>query len=140
MEAKKSWHMEVPRLRVESKLQLPAYTTATATWDPSFTCNLYHSSRQIQILNPLSKAKDQTHIFMDTSWIRFYCATMGTLAQSVLFACAFFFLPSLVFASFSLFFLFIFLFSHCTARGSSYPYMYTLHFSPHPLFCCNMSI
>ena len=29
------WHMEVPRLRVELELQLPAYTTATATQDPS---------------------------------------------------------------------------------------------------------
>ena len=29
------WHMEVPRLGVESELQLPAYTTATATQDPS---------------------------------------------------------------------------------------------------------
>ena len=38
-------------------------------------------------------------------------------------------------------FLFIY-FSHCTARGSGYPYMYTLqlHFFPHPFFCCNMSI
>ena len=27
-------HMEVPRLGVESDLQLPAYTTATATLDP----------------------------------------------------------------------------------------------------------
>jgi len=27
--------MEVPRLRVESELQLPTYTTATATRDPS---------------------------------------------------------------------------------------------------------
>ena len=27
------WHMEVPRLRVESELPLPAYTTATATRD-----------------------------------------------------------------------------------------------------------
>ena len=25
------WHMEVPSLGVESELQLPAYTTATAT-------------------------------------------------------------------------------------------------------------
>ena len=39
------------------------------------------------------------------------------------------------------FILFLF-FSHCTARGSSYPYMYTLQlqFFPHPLFCCNMNI
>ena len=27
-------HMEVPRLGVESELQLPAYTTVTATQDP----------------------------------------------------------------------------------------------------------
>ena len=30
-----TWHMEVSRLGVESELQLPAYTTATATWDMS---------------------------------------------------------------------------------------------------------
>ena len=29
------WHMEVPRLEVESELQLPAHTTATATQDPT---------------------------------------------------------------------------------------------------------
>ena len=29
------WHMEVPRLGVESERQLPAYATATATSDPS---------------------------------------------------------------------------------------------------------
>ena len=29
------WHMEVPRLGVKSELQLPAYTTATATLDLS---------------------------------------------------------------------------------------------------------
>ena len=28
-------HMEVPRLGVESELLPPAYTRATATWDPS---------------------------------------------------------------------------------------------------------
>jgi len=37
------------------------------------------------------------------------------------------------------YFIFFLLFSHCTARGSGYPYMYTLQlqFSPHPFFCCN---
>ena len=34
------WHMEVPRLGVELELQLPAYTTATATQDLSCICNL----------------------------------------------------------------------------------------------------
>ena len=33
-------HMEVPRLGVESELQLPAYTTATAAQDPSRVCDL----------------------------------------------------------------------------------------------------
>ena len=31
------WHMHILRLGVESELQLPAYTTATATWDSSYT-------------------------------------------------------------------------------------------------------
>ena len=31
------WHMEVPRLGAELELQLPAYTTATATPDPQLT-------------------------------------------------------------------------------------------------------
>ena len=61
------WHMEVPRLGVELELQLPAYTTATGTWDLSHICNLHHSSWLCQIINPLSKARDQTHILMDTS-------------------------------------------------------------------------
>ena len=37
-------HMEVPRLGAGSELQLPAYTTATATPDSSCVCNLYHRS------------------------------------------------------------------------------------------------
>ena len=36
-------HMEVPRLGVQSELQLPAYTPATATGDPSHICDLHHS-------------------------------------------------------------------------------------------------
>ena len=50
--------MEGPRLGVESELLLPAYTTATATRDPSHMCNLPHSSWQRQILNPPSKVRD----------------------------------------------------------------------------------
>ena len=34
-------HMEVPRLGVESELQLLTYATATAMWDPSCICNLH---------------------------------------------------------------------------------------------------
>ena len=59
-------HMEVPRLGVESELQLPAYTTAAATQDWSRVCDLHHSSWQCQILNPLIEAKDRTCILMET--------------------------------------------------------------------------
>ena len=57
------WHVEVPRLGVESELQLLAYTTVTS--DPSHTDNLHCSSQQRQILNPLREAGDQ----MASSWM-----------------------------------------------------------------------
>ena len=41
-----------------------ANATATATQDSSNVCDLYHSSWQHQILNPLSEAKDRTLILM----------------------------------------------------------------------------
>ena len=44
----------------------PAYTTATAMPDLSHVCDLYHSSGQLQIFNPLREAKDRTYILMDT--------------------------------------------------------------------------
>ena len=43
---------------VQSELQPPAYTTATAIQDPSHIYGLHHSSQQRRILNPLSKARD----------------------------------------------------------------------------------
>ena len=58
--------MEVSGLGVELELQLPAYTTATATLDPSRTCDLRYSLQQCWILNPLSKVKDRTHILRET--------------------------------------------------------------------------
>ena len=63
--------MEVPRLGVQSELQLPAYTTATATQDLSHVCELHHSSWQCQMPNSLSEARDRTHILLDPSWIHF---------------------------------------------------------------------
>ena len=70
--------MDIPRLGVEWELELPAYTTATAMPDPSCICDLNHSSWQRQILNPLIEAKDQTHILLYTSRIRYCWATVGT--------------------------------------------------------------
>ena len=72
------WPMEVPRPGVKSEMQLPAYTTATATQDPSRICDLDHSSWQCGILKPLSKARDWTRILMDTSWVHYCWATKGT--------------------------------------------------------------
>ena len=46
--------MEVPRLGIESELQLGAYTTATATPDLSSVFN-QHSSRQCQIILPTDR-------------------------------------------------------------------------------------
>ena len=66
-------HMEVPRLGVESELQLPAYATATATQGPSRVCSLYHSSWQCQIPDPLREAGEGTHIRMATGQICFRC-------------------------------------------------------------------
>ena len=54
--------MEFPRLGVQRKLQLLAYTRATAMWDLCCICDLQHSSWQHQILNPLSENRDQTCI------------------------------------------------------------------------------
>ena len=72
-------HMEVPRLGVEPELQPLACATATARWDPSCVCDLHHSSQQCWIPDPLSEARDRTHILMDTSRILFHCVTTGTL-------------------------------------------------------------
>ena len=72
--------MEVPKLGFESELQLPAYTTATATLDLSCVCELNHRPWQHWILNTLNKARDFTRILKDTSQIHFCCATMGTFS------------------------------------------------------------
>ena len=50
--------LEVPRLVVESELQLPAYATASAMRDPSQVYDLHHSSQQDWTPNPLSKTGD----------------------------------------------------------------------------------
>ena len=72
-------HMEVPRLGVESELQLPAYTPDTAMPDPSYICHPHCSVQQCRIPNPLSTAKDQTRILKETKDGFLTCsATMGS--------------------------------------------------------------
>ena len=80
-------HTEIPRLGVQSELQLPAYTTATATQDPSHFCNLHHSSQQCQSLNPLCEARDQTCNLIVPRRIRFHCATVGTPIHILVVLC-----------------------------------------------------
>ena len=57
--------MEVPGLRVELELQLPAY--ATAMPDPSHVFDLHCCLQQHRILTPLNKARHLTRVLMDTS-------------------------------------------------------------------------
>ena len=71
-------HMEAPRWGVEEELPLPAYTTATATPDPSRICDPYHSPWQHWTDNPLNKARDRTRVLMGTNHIPFSWATVGT--------------------------------------------------------------
>ena len=79
-------HREVPRLGVELELQLPAYTAATAMWDPRHIFHLQHSSWQHRILNPLSEARDRTRDLMVPSWNCFCCAMMGTPPPYLLYS------------------------------------------------------
>ena len=72
-------HMEVPVLGVESGCRWSAYihhnhinTTSKPHLSPT------HGSGKHQILNPLSKARDQTSVLMDTSRPCYHWATTGT--------------------------------------------------------------
>ena len=58
-------HMEAPGIGVKSELQLPVYTMGIAMQGPSCIFELLHSSRQHQTLNPLSEARDRSHILTD---------------------------------------------------------------------------
>ena len=63
------WHLEASGLQVRLEWQPPAYTTASATPDPSRICDLNCSLEQHQILNPRTEARDRTHTLTDTSWV-----------------------------------------------------------------------
>ena len=54
--------------------------TATAMWDPSRNCDLHYSSWQHRTLNPLSKARDQTWVLMDTSCV---CSLLSYVGNSL---------------------------------------------------------
>ena len=71
-------HMAVPSLGVQLELQLLAYTRATATQDLSHVYDLYNSSGQCQVFNPLSEARDWTLNLMSPTQIHFQCAMTGT--------------------------------------------------------------
>ena len=76
-------HMEVSRLGIELELQPLAYARATATPDRILALGLHPSSQQHQILNPLSKARNQTRNPTVPSRICFCCAMTGTPKCSV---------------------------------------------------------
>ena len=62
------WHIEVPRLRVQSELQLLAYTTATAMRDPSHIHNLHHSSRHCWIPERGQGSNPHPHGYLSDSF------------------------------------------------------------------------
>ena len=74
-------HMEVLGLGVELELQLHIYTIATAMPDPRHICNLHLSLQQWWILNPLSKARDQTQFL----WILVRLLTYWTTTRTPCF-------------------------------------------------------
>ena len=54
----------------QARGRIRAYATAIAMWwDPTCIYDLHHSSWQLQNLNPLSGARDRTHILMDASQV-----------------------------------------------------------------------
>ena len=70
--------------KVWLELQLPAYATAMAMLDPSCIYDLRHSLWHHWILNALSRAKDWTHVLMNTSQVCYCLATVRTPRVQVL--------------------------------------------------------
>jgi len=62
-------YMGVPRLGAISEPQLPAYTTASATPDPSCSWEIRRRFQQRWILKPLSEARDRAWILMHASQV-----------------------------------------------------------------------
>jgi len=75
--------MEVLRLEVKLELQLPAYTTATATQDWSHIFDLHHSLRQRQILNHWARPGiEPTSSWMLVRFVNCWVTT-GTLQHGI---------------------------------------------------------
>ena len=55
--------------QAKGRIGAAAASLHMATLDPSHICDQCCSLQQCWILNPLNKARDQTHIFMDTSQV-----------------------------------------------------------------------
>ena len=62
-----------------------AYATATATWDLSLIYNLHCSLWQYGIPNPLSEARDGTHILKDTMSLICWATTGTHLSDIIVF-------------------------------------------------------
>ena len=69
-------HMEIPRLGLNRSYS--CQPSSQPQQDPSLISDLHHSSQKCQIPDPLSKARDWTHVLMDSSRIHFCCTTKGT--------------------------------------------------------------
>ena len=76
-------HRKVPSIGVQSEAAAAGLLHSHSKPDVSHACDLHHSSLQCQICNTLSKARDWTHILMDTSRVHYSWATKGT--QSIFF-------------------------------------------------------
>ena len=73
---------EVSGLGIKLEHQRLAYATATAMQDLTHNGDLHHTSWQRWILNPLSRARDQTHILIDANWVCYCWATTGPNSSS----------------------------------------------------------
>ena len=73
--------MEVRRLGAALELQLLTYTTATEMPDWSCICDQCCSFRQCRILNPLSKARDQSYTLMDARQVHNLLSPKGNSPQ-----------------------------------------------------------
>ena len=63
-------HMDVPRLGFQIRAAVAGLHHSHSNLGSEPRLQSTHSSRQRQILNPLSEARDRTRVLMDASWVR----------------------------------------------------------------------